>query len=188
MNTRTIFFVGKPGCGKGTQARLLSEKTGWSVFSSGKQFRAMAAEETPVGKKVRLENDAGLLQPHWFAMYLYLKSLFSLPEGASAIFDGFNRKIQETELIVSSMAWLDRPFTVMHIVVSDASVRERLEKRKGIEGRTDDNVVEERLKEYEMHTVPAMQIFKKAGSMIEVNGEQEPEKIAEDIREALAIA
>ena len=29
---RTIFFIGKPGCGKGTQARLLSEATGWEVI------------------------------------------------------------------------------------------------------------------------------------------------------------
>jgi len=187
MDTRTIFFVGKPGCGKGTQAKLLSEKTGWPVFSSGKLFRALAAEDTPVGKKVKFENDAGLLQPHWFAMYFYLKSLFSLSEGASAIFDGFNRKIQETELIMSSTQWLERPFTVVHIAVSDEAVRERLGKRREIEGRADDNVVEERLREYEMHTVPAMEVFTKAGVMIDVNGEQPPEKIAEDIRAALGL-
>src|SRR6185437_3141553 len=89
---RTIFFVGKPGCGKGTQAKLLAEKTGWAVFAAGKLFRGISHENTPVGRKVKEENDAGLLQPHWFAMYLYLKSLFSIPDDASAIFDGFNRK------------------------------------------------------------------------------------------------
>lgn len=188
MDTRTIFFVGKPGCGKGTQAKLLSEKSGWPAFSSGKMFREIAAEDTPVGRKVKKEMEAGFLSPHWFAMYLYEKTLFGLPEGASAIFDGFNRKVHEAELVVDSLTWLARAFTVIHIKVSDDVVRERLHKRKEIEGRADDNVVEERLKEYEMHTVPAMEIFSKAGVMVEVSGEQGQEKIAEDIRAALGIA
>ena len=71
METRTVFFIGKPGCGKGDQTRLLSKETGWSIFASGDLFRAIASEDTPVGKKVKEENDAGILQPYWFAMYLF---------------------------------------------------------------------------------------------------------------------
>src|SRR3989344_3419259 len=81
METRTIFFIGKPGCGKGDQTRLLSEKTGWPIFASGDLFRAIAQENTPVGKKVKEENYAGILQPYWFAMYLFLTTFFSIPEG-----------------------------------------------------------------------------------------------------------
>lgn len=186
--TRTIFFVGKPGCGKGTQAKLLSEKTLWPVISAGQQFRALGKEETPVGRKVKSENEQGLLQPHWLAMYLYLKSLFSLPEGSSVIFDGFNRKVPEAELVVSSLAWLNRPFTVIHLPISDAEVLNRVESRKKTETRADDLVVEERLKEYAAHTTPAIELFRKQGVLIEVDGEQTPEKIAEDIRAALNIA
>ena len=146
MDTRTIFFIGKPGCGKGTQAKLLSEKTGWTVFASGKLFRELAQEDTPVGHKVKSENDAGNLQPHWFAMYLYLKALFTLPtEGLSVIFDGFNRKVPEAELVIDSLKWLGRPFTILDIQVSDEEVRRRLALRKGIEGRADDSAVDERL-------------------------------------------
>jgi adenylate kinase len=188
MNTRTIFFVGKPGCGKGTQAKLLSEKIGWPVFSSGKMFREIATESTPVGLKVKKEMESGLLSPHWFAMYLYEKTLFALPEGGNAIFDGFNRKVTEAELIVDSLHWLGRPFSVINIIVSDDSIRARLEKRKEIEGRADDNVVEERLKEYELHTVPAIEIFRKDGVLIEVDGERTPDEIAEEIKEKLAFA
>ncbi len=87
--THTIFFIGKPGCGKGTQAKLLSERTGWTVISAGQQFRAIAALDTRVGRKIKSEIEAGLLAPHWFAMYLFQKALFSLPSDASVIFDGF---------------------------------------------------------------------------------------------------
>jgi adenylate kinase len=187
MEPRTIFFVGKPGCGKGTQARLLAEKTGWTVLSAGKQFRAIAEEQTPVGRKIKSEIDAGMLAPHWFAMYLYLKSLFSVEEGASVIFDGFNRKVPEAELIVSSLAWLGRPFTVVHIKVSDEEVEKRLGLRKEIEKRVDDNAVEERLKEYHEHTERAIELFHNEGVLIEVNGEQTPEAIAADVAQALSL-
>lgn len=187
-DTRTIFFVGKPGCGKGTQTKLLAEKTGWPVFASGKLFRAIAAEDTPVGRKVKLENDAGILQPHWFAMYLYLKSLFSIPDDRGVIFDGFNRKVPEAELIIDSLTWLKRPFVIVHIKVSDEEVHRRLDTRKQTSGRADDHVVEERLKEYYTFTEPAIDIFRNAGVLIEIDGEQGSDKIAADVRAALGLA
>lgn len=188
MEIRTIFFIGKPGCGKGTQARLLSEKTGLQVVSSGSQFRTIAAEDTPVGRKVKAEIDVGILSPHWFAMYLYLKSLFTVRNDDGVIFDGFCRKVPEAELIVDSLKWLGRSFIVLDINVSDDSVRRRLVLRKDVEGRADDSAVEERLKEYHEYTEPAIDIFRKAGTLIEINGEPSPEEIAEDIRKKLGLA
>jgi adenylate kinase len=188
METRTIFFVGKPGSGKGTQAKLLSEKTGWTVISSGDLFRALCKEDTPLGRKVKVENDAGLLQPHWLAMYLFLKSLFGLGGDQSIIFDGFNRKVHEAELVVDALGWLGRSFTVVHIIVSDDEVRKRLAKRRETDGRADDHVIEERLQEYRAHTEEAIAIFRRANTLIEINGEQSPEKITEDVKKALGIA
>jgi adenylate kinase len=187
METRTIFFIGKPGCGKGTQAKLLSAKTGWKVISSGDQFRSIATEATPVGRKVKSEIDAGFLSPHWFAMYLYLKALFSIHDNENVIFDGFNRKVPEAELAIDSLKWLERPFTILDIHVSDEEVQKRLAKRKGIEGRADDSAVDERLKEYQTYTEPAIEKFRAAGMLIEINGEQTPEEIATDINAALNI-
>lgn len=180
--------MGKPGCGKGTQAKMLSERTGWHIFASGKLFREIAAEDSPVGRKVKQENDIGLLQPHWFAMYLYLKSLFSIPDHESAIFDGFNRKPQEANLIIESMKWLGRPFSVVLVEVSDEEVRKRIALRKETSGRADDAVADERLKEYYAHTAPSIDLFRSAGVLLEVNGEQTPEQVAADVAKILTLA
>lgn len=187
METSTIFFIGKPGCGKGTQAKLLSERTGLKVISAGSQFRAIAAQETPVGLKVKSEMDAGFLSPHWFAMYLYLQALFSIPDTEGVIFDGFNRKVPEAELVIDSLAWLGRAFTVLDVRVSDDEVRRRLALRKEAQGRADDSSVDERLKEFYTYTEPAIQKFREGGNLIEINGEQTPEEIGVDIRNALNI-
>lgn len=184
----TIFFIGKPGCGKGTQAKLLSERTGWAVISAGQQFRAIAALDTGVGHKIKSEIEAGLLAPHWFAMYLFQKALFALPDDASAIFDGFNRKLPEAELILESLSWLMRPFSIFDIRISDEEVHRRLAGRKEAEGRQDDTVVGERLKEYYAHTEAAVETFRRAGVLIDIQGEQPPEQVAADIYAALADA
>lgn len=188
MEPKTVFFIGKPGCGKGTQAKLLAAKTGWPIIGAGAQFRAIAAEATPAGERTKRDIDQGLLMPHWFAMYLYLKGLFSLPGDSSVVFDGFNRKEPEAELIISSLRWLERPFTVIEIRVSDKEVRKRLEGRKLQESRADDESVDMRLKEYSKFTKKAIKLFKKHGSLIVVNGEQTPEEIAADVAKVLKLA
>ncbi|MEK7114102.1 MAG: nucleoside monophosphate kinase [Patescibacteria group bacterium] len=185
METKTIFFIGKPGCGKGMQAKMLSKVTVWRVVSSGQQFRAMAEEDTPVGHKVKAENDAGMLQPYWLATYLFLKTLFLVRADEGVIFDGSGRKVQEAELIIDSLKWLGRPCIVLNIQISDKSVRRRLALRKNIESRTDDFAIEERLNEYHKHTEPVIELFRRENVLIEIDGEPTPEKIAVDIKKKL---
>jgi adenylate kinase len=188
MDTQTIFFIGKPGCGKGTQAKLLSEKTGWSVISAGQEFRSIAAIDTAVGRKIKSEMEAGLLAPHWFAMYLYQKAFFLLPEDTSVIVDGFNRKVPEAELIIQSLAWLERPFSILHIDISDDEVRRRLLGRKASEDRVDDVAVEERLQEYYTYTQAAVDTFRAAGVLIDIQGDKTQSEVAQDIQAALHLA
>ncbi len=185
METRTILFIGKPGCGKGDQTKLLSEKTGWKILSSGDNFRSISSENTPIGRRVKEVNDAGLLQPSWLAEYLFIKYLSPLPENESVIFDGFGRKAREAEFVIESLAWINRPLSVIHLDVSDEEIIKRVALRKEIEGRADDKVVEERLKEYYEYTEPALKKFRDEAHVIEINGEQAREKIAEDVQKAL---
>jgi len=187
MDTRTIFFIGKPGCGKGDQAKLLSKKTGWPIKSTGEEFRAILNEQTPLGRKVKQVNDTGLLQPHWLASYLFLKQLFALAEDDGIIFDGVARKVPEAELVIDALQWLNRPFSVVHLRVSDEEIKHRIALRKEIEGRADDNVVDERLKEFGIFTEPVIEMFRTAGMLIEIDGERTREEIAEDICKVLSI-
>jgi len=184
---KTIFFIGKPGSGKGTQAKKLAAKTGWTILASGAQFREIAEQDTIVGRKIREELAQGLLAPHWFAMYLYQRALFSVPEDTDLIFDGFNRKVPEAELNIATMQWIGRPFTVLNISVSDEEVRRRLEGRAQLDGRSDDhqNAVEERLDEYQTHTLKALELFKNLGVLIDIDGEQDPEAVFDSICRAL---
>ncbi len=188
METHTIFFIGKPGCGKGTQAKLLSEKTGWPVIGTSGGLREIVAEGGAVGHKLKETMDAGILTPFWLAGYVYLKSIFSVPENGSVIFDGANRTLPEAEMVMSSLVWLGRPFTIFHLQTSDEEIRKRIALRKEKEGRSDDHAIDKRLEEYYAYTDTVIEFYRKEGILIEINGERSREAIAEDVRAKLAIA
>lgn len=188
MDTKTVFFLGKPGSGKGTQAKRLAARTGWRMYGSGDQFRAIATEDTPAGRKTRLEIDQGLLSPPWFVEYLYLRIALALPAGQSVIFDGFNRKIEEAELLFAAAKFLERPFTVINIAISDQEVHRRLDSRKEDSGRADDHCVDVRLAEYARYTEAALAAFREGGACVDVDGEQSPEAVEEEVARILGLA
>ncbi|HEC94275.1 MAG TPA: nucleoside monophosphate kinase [Candidatus Kaiserbacteria bacterium] len=177
----TIFFLGKPGSGKGTQAKRLATHTHWPIITAGDQFRKIATEDTPVGRKIKIMVESGLLAPNWFAMYLYQKALFSLPENTNIIFDGFNRKPDEARLVISSLKWLERSFIVVNLMVSDEMVYERIKGRSKMHQRSDDDSIKTRLGEYHKYTEQSLELFRDAGEIMDINGEKDPDTIASDI-------
>lgn len=188
MELNTVLFIGKPGSGKGTQTKLLSEKTLWPTFSSGDMFRGFAKEDSPAGRKYKEEMESGMLAPDWFAAYLFQKTVFSLDPANGVIFDGFARKLHEAKTVMEVLTWMERPFTALHVKVSDEEIRDRLTKRGADSGRADDNAIEKRLEEYRAYTEPTIDMFREAGKLIEVNGEGAVEDIQTDIRAKLGIS
>lgn len=187
---RIIFFVGKPGSGKGTQAQLLSQKTGWPVYGTSSGLREIVAGDGIVGHELKRTMDAGLLTPHWLAAYVYLKTFISLPLDGYLIFDGTSRTLPEAQIVLDSLRWTGTPFAIVHLVTDDQEVRGRIALRKDREGRADDHehVVSKRLEEYYAQTEPAIQYFQSEGVLTEVNGEGSPESIATDVATKLGIA
>ncbi len=59
--SKIIVLMGAPGAGKGTQARLLEERTGLPQISTGDMFRELAKAETPLAEEVRAVQAAGKL-------------------------------------------------------------------------------------------------------------------------------
>src|SRR5262245_66184202 len=59
--SKIIVMIGAPGAGKGTQARLLSEKYGYPQISTGDILRQMAQAETPLGVEIKETLAAGRL-------------------------------------------------------------------------------------------------------------------------------
>ena len=189
METPIVFFIGKPGSGKGTQAQLLADKTGWPVFGSSSGLREIIATGTVAGHKTKETMDSGALMPYWVATYVYLKVLFGIPDDGTIIFDGTSRTRPEAEIVAESLAWLGRPFRIFHLSVPDEEIHNRIALRREKESRVDDHpeAVARRLEAYYADTDGAIEYLRGKGLLTEVDGHRPPEVIAAEVREILGI-
>ena len=170
---KTFVLMGLPGSGKGKQAELLNEKTGFPVHSSGNEYRKIAKGSGLVADKVREILNSGGLEPAWFSTFLFQKSLLSLLPDEGIIFEGAGREEPEARLFAEVCEWLGRDFRVLHLKVSEAAVAERLRKRQGIENRQDDNpsVFQNRMNNFYEYTLPAIEYFRSINKVIDIDGE-----------------
>ncbi len=186
MHTKTVLFVGKPGSGKETQAELLAKKTGFEIFSTGREFRRLKEESSPLGMHVRETYEKGLLMPAWLASYLFQSALLHKRDEEGVIFEGTGRRLTEAELFHEVATWLGRSYAVVNLDISD----DEAVKRQVGRGRADSNTEEKvrtRLKEYDDHTAPVIDFFKKQKVLIEVRGEGTIEQIHADVLSRLGV-
>ncbi len=89
--TTYIVLLGPPGVGKGTQAEILSEKTGLAHISSGDLFRENIKNETTLGLLARSYMDKGELVPDDVTIAMVKERLHRRDCSKGAILDGFPR-------------------------------------------------------------------------------------------------
>src|SRR3989344_4101937 len=183
MAIKTFILMGRPGCGKGRQATVLKEKTNFDIFSTGGRFREIASQKNDLGGRVGEIMNSGALMPNWFASFLFQEKIFSLNTDEGIIFEGVGRMEPEARLFSEIAFWLGRDFRVLHLNVSEATVKERISKRLKEEGRVDDDPLrlQTRFDEFEKHTLPAINYFRSIGKVIEIDGMPAPEKVFEEI-------
>ncbi len=184
----TIVILGKPGSGKGTQAKLLSDKTGFPVFSASGQLKTLAASHPDIGGEILKDMDQGILVPHWIVSYLWISAMVDLGHDKGIIFDGAVRKMEEATLFDEVMRYLKRPYVVVYINIPDEELRLRIKGRAQVEVRADDNeeVITKRLEEYQNNTQGSLDFFKQQGTLLEIDGMGTIEEVQERIIQNLS--
>ena len=185
----TFLMMGRPGSGKGTQAKLLATKIGAEVYSSGNRLREMAKGQGFANQKIKTVMESGDLLPAWISSHLFVEALLGLSHDEAIVFEGACRTLPEAEAFEETSAWLLRPYKAVFLMISDAEVEKRLSLRSGVEGRADDasDAVGRRIREYEEKTAAAVSFFKSRGVLLEINGEQPIEAVHNDVLKALKI-
>jgi adenylate kinase len=92
-----IFFLGKPTCGKGTQSKLLAEKYGLEVISTGNLLRELSLQDNMLGKKIKNDLENGKIMPSAIPIYLILKEVFLKNMTDGFVFEGSPRKEIEAQ-------------------------------------------------------------------------------------------
>lgn len=180
LAAKSILFMGPTGSGKGTQAKLLADQTGFKIFSSGDRFRELRKREDDLGVRVRDWYDQGLLMPAWFATFVFQETLLYAPADQGLIFEGTARTIAEAKQFEEVSSWLGREYVAICLEIDEAESMTRQIKRAQTEHRPDSDTPEKirvRFAEFDKHTAPAIEYFRSIGKLIDVNGQQTIEQV-----------
>jgi adenylate kinase len=191
-----LVFLGPPGAGKGTQAKILEDKFGYRQISTGDILRRHRRENTPLGQEAQGYMDAGKLVPDDLIIRMMEGEL---ADAHNVIVDGFPRTIPQAEAFDALLASKGLDSVAVVFDVDYAVLTERITGRwsnprtgrvyhttfappkvAGIDDedggplvqRPDDSaeVVTQRLAEYDEKTKPLVAYYEKQGKTIHVNG------------------
>ncbi len=122
-----VVFTGAPGCGKGTQARILKEKTGICHLSTGEMLRAEAAKGTPLGLEIKALLDKGEFATDEMIIDMVSRRIDEDDCKDGFILDGFPRTLNQAEVLEGMLKnkgiALD---AVIEIQVPDEIIMERI--------------------------------------------------------------
>jgi adenylate kinase len=210
-----IVLLGPPGVGKGTQAKILAEKTGLVHVSSGDLFRVNIKNQTELGQLAKSFMDKGELVPDGVTISMIRDRLTRQDCDKGAILDGFPRTpIQADALEVMLSEFNGQVDAVWYITADEKMLVERTSgrwtcrasghiyhekfsppKRAGIcdeDGselyqRDDDTVetVTKRIKVYFDQTAPLVNYYRQLGKLVEIDGMQTVELVADSLLSVL---
>ncbi len=190
----TVIFIGRSGCGKGTQAGLFKDliykqdldRRPILYAETGERFRRFikgTSFSADLSNKIYASDER---QPDFLACLMWGGLLVEeLEDNMHLVFDGAPRSKNEAEILMTALEFYKREnVTVIHIDVSRKWSEDRLLAR----GRMDDvNLVKinKRLDWFDADVKPALEYFKslKNCKYIEVNGEQTIENVFKEIIE-----
>jgi len=180
--------MGMPGAGKGKQSELLSEKTGFTVYSTGSELRKLVTKGGALGQNIEKVMFTGGNTPAWLATYLFQRPLIEGSPEECLVFEGVGRRESEAKLFPEVCQWLNRDFRVLNLIISEDTARKRLNKRREIEGRKDDapEILEKRLENFYKDTVPSLEYLRSIGKVIDIDGEPLPDEVSKEVWEKIS--
>ncbi|MGC9109010.1 MAG: adenylate kinase [Caldimicrobium sp.] len=210
-----IVFLGPPGAGKGTQAKILIERYGIPQISTGDMLREHRAKGTELGKKAQEYMDKGQLVPDEIILDM-VKERLSQPDCQKGfILDGFPRTVAQAEALDKLLEEMGKKLDfALALIVPDELLVERLTGRRTCKScgmmyhikykppkvdnkcdvcggelyqRPDDNeeTVRNRLKVYHESTAPLIEYYRKKGILREIDGSKSIEEITQQIIQIL---
>jgi len=201
-----ILLLGAPGAGKGTQSSNLVEEYGVEHVTTGDALRANKDMETEHGTP-REYMEAGELVPDPVVNEIVEAAL---AEADGFVLDGYPRNLEQAEFL-DEITDLD---VVLYLDVDEGELLDRLTGRRVCDEcganyhvkyspaeetgvcdecggeliqREDDTeeTARERLEVFEENTRPVIEHFGDAGVLTTIDGEQAPDEVRDDVRDAV---
>jgi adenylate kinase len=206
-----IILLGPPGAGKGTQAKLISQKYSIPHISTGDIFRKNISEQTPLGIKAKSYMDKGQLVPDELTIDIVNDRLANDDCKKGFLLDGFPRTVKQAEALDKFLDSKDSKIdNALLIEVPREFILERMTGRRvckdcgasyhikfnppKIEGKCDlccgkiiqrkddtEETVKERLDVYSKQTAPLIQYYKNKDSLCVIDGTSEINEVFQKV-------
>lgn len=100
------------------------------------------------------------------------------------VFESVARKPEEAHKLHEIHAMLERPYIVVHLDISDEEATKRMQKR-GRDASDQAENIKKRLAAYHNETLVSLDFFKSEGKVRQIDADQSPEQVFEDIIRSL---
>lgn len=205
-----LVLLGPPGAGKGTQAKILSEKFNLAHISTGDILRQEIENGLPLGQKVKEFLRKGELVPDDIVIGIVVEKIKDIVDGGFLL-DGFPRTEKQAEELDSALgsmgSYLDLVIylkTSLHVSTSRLSGRrvcsvcginyhtKNIPPKKagicdecggGLKLREDDKeeTVKKRWQVYQSQTVAIIDYYQRKGTLRKISGDLDAPSVYEEL-------
>ncbi len=183
-----LIFLGPPGAGKGTQAKIVVERLGIIQVSTGDILRAAVKNGTELGLKAKAYMDRGDLVPDEVVIGIIEDRIKEPDCSAGFILDGFPRTMEQAKALDDILSKLGTKIDhVINFEVNEEELVSRLMARAEAEGRSDDNPesVRNRLRVFQEKTQPLVDYYKGTGILRNIYGLGDIQEVAGKVQAVL---
>jgi len=176
-----LLIMGPPGAGKGTQAKILSQKYNLIHLSTGDILRKEIEKKSSTGLEAQKYMNAGNLVPDEVLLSMMDSTLTEL-QHKGVILDGFPRTIPQAEGLSGIFESLNQEINgIINIHVDKDVLINRLVERAKNSGRPDDTreVIVNRQNVYLKLTAPLIEFYQK--NIIHIDGDGSIDQVTERI-------
>ena len=185
-----IIIFGPPGAGKGTQAKYLVNKLNSFQVSTGDMLREEIKKNTTIGKNIINNMNEGKFVDDEIVNKLLENIIFDPNKMNKLIFDGYPRTINQAKNLDNLLNKSNQKIDfIFFLNVKKDSIIKRIEKRKILEKRSDDDS-ETILKRYDTYmdvTKPVLDFYSKKENYHEIDGSLEIDNISQKIAQILNV-
>ena len=185
-----IILFGPPGAGKGTQAKYLIKRLNGFQISTGEMLRDEIINDTEIGRLITNDMNDGKFVSDEIVNKLIKEVIFNPQKKDKLIFDGYPRSLSQAKNLDLLLKNSNQKISfIFFLNVNKETIIERIEKRKKVEKRSDDELdtILKRYDTYMQTTRPVLDYYSKNPNFYEIDGSLKIEEITAKIDAFLGV-